>query len=42
MALQPHPLAFVCLILVGFGLWPFCVLDKFDSCEIWLVAFLCG
>jgi hypothetical protein len=27
MVLQPHPLAFVCLILVGFGLWFFCVLD---------------
>jgi hypothetical protein len=27
MVLQPDPLAFVCLILVGFDLWPFCVLD---------------
>jgi hypothetical protein len=27
MVLQPYPLAFVCLILVGFGLWLFCVLD---------------
>jgi hypothetical protein len=26
MVLQPHPLAFVCLILVGFGLWLFHVL----------------
>jgi hypothetical protein len=42
MVLQPHPLAFVCLILVGFGLWLFCVLDVFDSYGIWLVAFLCA
>jgi hypothetical protein len=27
MVLQPHPLAFVCLILVEFGLWLFFVLD---------------
>jgi hypothetical protein len=27
MVLQSNPLAFVCLILVGFGLWLFCVLD---------------
>jgi hypothetical protein len=26
MVLQPHPLVFVCLILVGFGLWLFYVL----------------
>jgi hypothetical protein len=26
MVLQPHPLAFVCLILVGFSLWLFYVL----------------
>jgi hypothetical protein len=26
MVLQPHPLAFVCLILVGFGLWLFYML----------------
>jgi hypothetical protein len=42
MVLQLHPLAFVCLILVEFGLWLFCVLDVFDSCGIWLVAFLCA
>jgi hypothetical protein len=41
MVLQPHPLIFVCLTLVGFGLWLFCVLDVFDSCGIFLVAFLC-
>jgi hypothetical protein len=27
MVLQPHPLAFVGLTLVGFGLFFFCVLD---------------
>jgi hypothetical protein len=27
MVLQPHPLAFVCLTLVGFGLWLFYVLS---------------
>jgi hypothetical protein len=27
MVLQPHPLTFMCLILMGFGLWLFCVLD---------------
>jgi hypothetical protein len=32
MVLQPHPLIFVCLTLVGFDLWLFCVLDVFDSC----------
>jgi hypothetical protein len=42
MVLQPHPLIFVCLTLVGFGLWLFCVLDVFDSCGIWLAAFLCA
>jgi hypothetical protein len=26
MGLQPHPLTFVCLTLVVFGLWPFYVL----------------
>jgi hypothetical protein len=40
MILQPHPLAFMCLTLVGFGLWLFCVPDVFDSSGIWLVAFL--
>jgi hypothetical protein len=46
MVLQPHPLAFVCLTFVGFGLWFFCVLDVFDSCgfSLWLVYVLdlCG
>jgi hypothetical protein len=42
MVLQSHPLAFVCLTLVGFGLWLFCVLDAFNSCGILLVAFLCA
>jgi hypothetical protein len=41
MVLEPHPLAFMCLTLVGFGLWLFCVLDMFNSCVIWLVSFLC-
>jgi hypothetical protein len=34
MVLQPHPLAFVCLTLVGFGLLLFCVPDMFDSSGI--------
>jgi hypothetical protein len=42
MVLEPRPLIFVCLTLVGFGLWLFCVLDVFDSYGIWLVAFLCA
>jgi hypothetical protein len=42
MVLHPHPLIFVCLTLVGFGLYLFCVLDVFNSCGIWLVAFLCA
>jgi hypothetical protein len=42
IVLQPHPLAFMCLTLVGFGLWLFCVLDVFDSFGIWLMAFLCA
>jgi hypothetical protein len=27
MVLQPHPLAFMCLIIMGFGLWLFYLLD---------------
>jgi hypothetical protein len=44
MVLQPHPLAFVDLTLVGFGLCFFCVLDVLIpcACGIWLVALLCA